>query len=366
MTDTQPTSLPAKPLAESEFFGAKRVVVTGGVGTVGSELVRQLLQLPVEEVRVLDNDENGLFSLGEELGADERLQVFHCDVRDAQKVERMFAGMHIAFHTAALKHVPLCERSPFSTVNTNIVGVQNVIQAARTSNVSHLLFTSSDKAVNPTNVMGTSKLMGERLITASNAAQEHGSNCVFVSTRFGNIAGSRGSVIPLFCKQIRDHGRITLTDPEMTRFIMSLESAVSLLLETIQIARGGEVFVTKMSCMRIIDLARVIIRLMAPVYGRRPDDIKILEIGPRPGEKFWEELTTEEEVRRTFDLDRYLVVLPAFRDIYNRIEFSYPDFNVEPVETLYHSRNVVPLTESEIETFLLEAGVLPQGGEIAS
>lgn len=341
-----------------DFFRSRRVVVTGGVGTVGGELVRQLLRLPVEEVRVLDNDENGLFAMNEDLGADRRLQVFHCDVRDAQKVEGMFAGMDIGFHAAAMKHVPLCERSPGSAVQTNIVGVQNVIQAATSNRLTHLLFTSSDKAVNPTNVMGTSKLMGERLITAANAVQQTGSSCVFVSTRFGNVAGSRGSVIPLFRKQIREQGRITLTHRDMTRFLMTLQESVSLLLETIQIARGGEVFITKMPCLRIRDLARVIIDLEAPACGRRPEEIEIVEIGPRPGEKLWEELSTEEEVRRTFDLGRYLVVLPAFRDIYDRIDFTYPGFAVRPVEGIYNSHHVPAMSDDEIRDFLSKSGVL--------
>ena len=158
----------------------------------------------------------------------------------------MFKNMDYCIHTAALKHVGSSERSPFETVQTNIIGVQNVIQAALDNDLQRVLLTSSDKAVNPTNVMGTTKLMGERLMTAANAMLGLGSKSVFASVRFGNVAGSAGSAVPLFCDQIARGGPVTLTDPHMTRFVMTLSEAVRLVLKSLRTAHGGEVFVTRM------------------------------------------------------------------------------------------------------------------------
>ncbi|MBI3447141.1 MAG: polysaccharide biosynthesis protein [Magnetospirillum sp.] len=345
---------------ERDFFAGRRVVVTGGVGTVGRELVRRLQTLPVAEIRILDNNEDALFFVGNEYAADSRVQLFHCDVRDADKVERMFAGMHLGFHTAALKHVPLCERSPASAVNTNIVGVQNVIRAATVNHLSHLLFTSSDKAVNPTNVMGTSKLMGERLVTASNAVQQDGRSCVFVSTRFGNVAGSRGSVIPLFCQQIEAGQPITLTDPAMTRFVMTIADSIEFLIQALMLAKGGEVFITKMPAIRMVDLAETLIELVAPVFGRDPAAVETRIVGPRPGEKMWEELSTDEETRRSYDVGELLVILPAFRDIYDRIDYSYGGLDLIPNPQTYHSAAITPMNRDELRAFLLRPGVLPE------
>jgi FlaA1/EpsC-like NDP-sugar epimerase len=244
-------------------------------------------------------------------------------------------------------------------VQTNIIGTQQVIRAALRNGLSHVLITSSDKAVNPTNVMGTSKLMAERLFTAANALSEGSHRCVFSSTRFGNVAGSQGSVIPLFCDQIRRGQDLTLTHPKMSRFVMTLQEAARMLIETIALACGGEIFIPKMDVMEIRDMARVMARLIAPLYGRTASSVKIREIGPRPGEKMWEELNTDEEVRRTYDLGRYLVVVPALRDFYGAPASVYGAGKYRACERIYHSANESPMSEAEIERFLLLPGVLP-------
>ncbi len=343
----------------SEFFRAARVAVTGAAGTVGVELVRQLLSYPVKEVRALDNNESALFFLDEAWHNDSRLQVFLADVRDHEKMARMFDGIDFVFHAAAFKHVPLCERSPFDAVQTNIMGVQNVIQAALTNKVKKVLFTSSDKAVNPTNVMGTSKLMGERLMTAANALRRAGDGTFFASTRFGNVAGSRGSVIPLFHQQIAKGGPVTLTTPEMTRFVMTIDDAVGLVIMSILLAKGGEVFVTKMPVLGIKELAEVMISMLAPIYGYAPGKIELIEIGPRPGEKLHEELMNDEETRRSFDSEHLFVVLPAFRNIYSDLDYNYEDLSLQPVTMTYNSANVDPMTKNDIAAFLMHPNVLP-------
>ena len=355
------TDDPLAPLSPESvsFFAGKQIIVTGGGGSVGTELVEQLLTFPVAYIRVIDNNETALFNLSEHLRESNRCEVLYCDVRDEYEVNRTFSGMDYCFHAAALKHVPSCERSPFSAVQTNIIGTQQVIRAALRNHLSHVLITSSDKAVNPTNVMGTSKLMAERLFTAANSLSEGSHRCIFSSTRFGNVAGSQGSVVPLFCNQMRLGRDITLTHASMTRFIMTLADAGRLVIESMAWSIGGEIFITKMPVVAIKDLARVMVQLIAPCYGRKPAEVKISEIGPRPGEKMWEELNTDEEVRRTYDLGKYLVVLPALRGPEANRDYTYREQPLRPCEKIYHSANETLMSDAEIEALLLRPGVLP-------
>jgi FlaA1/EpsC-like NDP-sugar epimerase len=347
-------------MKNNHFFRNKTVLVTGACGTVGSELVRQLLEeTSVGELIGLDNNESELFFMEQRFLRHANAHFFLADVRDRDKLVRKFRGVDIIFHSAAFKHVILCERSPFEAVQTNILGVRNVIDAACECHVGRVIFTSSDKAVNPTNVMGTSKLMGERLMTAANSSLR-GKGPVFASTRFGNVLGSRGSVIPIFKEQIRLGGPVTLTDPEMTRFIMSIKEATRLVIDSASLAKGGEVFVTKMPVIRIQDLARVMIDELAPHYGHRPEDIDIQMIGSKPGEKLYEELMSHEETRRTWELDLYFAVLPAFQCLYRDIAYDYPKLVSQKVTNPYNSANENALNQEELHSFLLKNKLLEE------
>ncbi|GAB4279720.1 MAG: SDR family NAD(P)-dependent oxidoreductase [Candidatus Promineifilaceae bacterium] len=339
----------------------KRILITGVCGTVGSELLRQVLAQNPAEVIGLDNNESATFFLMEAYRNDPRVHLYLGDVRDRDKLMEKMRGIDIVLHVAALKHVILCEQAPNDAVQTNIIGTQNVIAAARTNKVSRVLLTSSDKAVNPTNVMGTSKLMCERLMTAANAFRRH-NGPIFASTRFGNVLGSRGSVIPLFKKQIAHGGPVTLTHPEMSRFIMTLSEAVRLVMESTFLALGGEVFVTKMPAIHIADLAKVMIELLAPRYGYDPDKIELKVIGAKPGEKLYEELMNEEEVRRTIELPRYFVVLPAFKSIYDAINYSYRGQVGEATDQAYNSAAVQPMSHNELKQYLTEHKLLEMEG----
>ncbi|MDZ7760104.1 MAG: polysaccharide biosynthesis protein [Desulfovermiculus sp.] len=333
------------------FLEHKRVLVTGCCGTVGAELVRQLLEeYKVGELVGLDNNESEIFFC-EQRFLDHPAHFFLGDVRDRWKLSRQMSDVDIVFHSAAFKHVILCERSPFEAVQTNILGIQNIVDAARENRVGRVIFTSSDKAVNPTNVMGTSKLMGERLMTAANSNQRNG-NTSFASTRFGNVLGSRGSVIPIFREQIRKGGPVTVTDPDMTRFIMSIREAVQLVIDSALLAKGGEVFVTKMPVMRVQDLAEVMIQELAPAYGYDPKKVDIEVIGTKPGEKLYEELMSQEETRRTVELPRYFAVYPAFSSIYKDVDYTYPDQISSTVDRAYHSGNETPMSKQELVDFL--------------
>lgn len=332
----------------------KSVFVTGCCGTIGQELVRQLIEeYHVGEVVGIDNNESELFFLEQRYAAHGNVRFALGDVRDRDKLIRRMKGVDIVFHVAAFKHVILCERSPFEAVQTNILGVQNIIHAAHENNVEKVIFTSSDKAVNPTSVMGTSKLMGERLMTAANSNQKK-SGPVFASTRFGNVLGSRGSVVPIFTEQIRRGCPVTLTAPDMTRFIMSISEAVRLVIDSHVHARGGEVFITKMPVLRIKDLAEVMIEVLAPKFGYDSEQIEIKVIGVKAGEKLYEELMSGEETRRAMELKKYFVVLPAFRSIYKEIEYSYEDMVSNKVGRPYISEQESFMTQNEIKAVLEE------------
>lgn len=346
----------------NNFIQNKRILVTGACGTVGEELVKQLLsdgKYSPNEVVGIDNNESQLFFLDQQYLDDSRARFFVADIRDKAEVTRRMKNIDIVFHAAALKHVILCERSPSQAVLTNIVGTQNLIDAAVENNVERVIFTSSDKAVNPTNVMGTSKLMGERLMTAANSSK-HGDGPIFVSTRFGNVLGSNGSVIPIFRKQIEKGEAVTLTDPEMTRFVMSIEEAVELVLHSANLAQGGEVFITKMPVIRIVDLASVMIEELAPRYGYDPNSIDIIEIGCKPGEKLYEELMSHEETRRAVELENYFAVLPAFRGLYKDIPYNYEGLVVDEVTNPYLSEVEPALSKKEIRDFLKKYNLLEQ------
>lgn len=341
-----------------EWVG-KRTAITGVCGTVGKELLHQLVDFDGVEILGLDNNESELFFLNEDFKDNPSLSFSLADIRDRDTLVTKFESVDIVLHAAAFKHVTLCEESPRDAVATNILGTQNVIDAAIRNNVDRVIFTSSDKAVNPTSVMGTSKLMGERLITAANQTRR-GPLPIFASTRFGNVLGSRGSVIPIFERQISRGGPVTVTDEAMTRFIMTLREAVSLVLESVFLAQGGEVFVTKMPVVRIIDLARAMIAELAPRHGIDPANIEIQYIGTKPGEKMYEELMNDEETRRTLELERYFVVSPALRATVESGAGTYPGFVGGSMEVPFNSANTDPMPLESLCTFLRSNGLLSE------
>lgn len=342
------------------IFDNKKILVTGACGTVGLELINQLLSDSIynpSEVLGIDHNESELFFLDQKYLSDSRACFFVADVRDRNELTQKMEGIDIVFHCAAMKHVILSERSPEQAVETNIYGVQNIIAAANANQVEKVIFTSSDKAVNPTNVMGTTKLMGERLITAANSNKKD-KGPVFASTRFGNVLGSNGSVVPIFHNQISDGGPVSLTHREMTRFIMSIEESVKLVIHSAQYAQGGEVFVTKMPVIKIADLANAMIEELSPYYGKKPEDIEVVEIGSKPGEKLYEELMSDEETRRAVELKRYFSVIPAFRGVYHEINYKYKGIVSHNVNNPYVSANESCLSIGEIKQFLKSNNLL--------
>ena len=343
--------------ALGEYFNGKRVLVTGVCGTIGQQLARHLLERFDLDLFVgLDHNESELMFLESRHAHCKNARFRLCDIRDLAALLRETRKIDVIFHSAAYKHVYLCERSPLEAVHTNILGVQNVIQCAVDNEVSRLVFTSSDKAVNPTNVMGTSKLMGERLVTAA-AMDSPRPDAIFLSTRFGNVLGSSGSVIPIFREQIRRGGPVTLSDPSMTRFVMTLDQAAWLVIESTVLANPGDVLITKMPAIRISDLAEIIIREQAPRYGRDPAKIEIQNVGAKPGEKLYEELMNDEETRRSIELEQYFVVRPAMA---RGSSPRYEGLVDQKVPRPYNSANEPPLSKEQLSTFLNENGLIEQ------
>jgi FlaA1/EpsC-like NDP-sugar epimerase len=341
-----------------KFYRDKIILVTGAAGTIGQELVHQLIKLQPGELRLMDNNESALFLIGNLYRETGLVTSYLGDVRDLQKLVNITKGVDLIFHAAAFKHVSLSEYNPFDAVQTNITGVKNVVQAAMHNNVSRMIFTSSDKAVNPTNVMGTSKLMGERIMTAANIVNNNGHQ-VFSSVRFGNVLGSQGSVMQIFAEQILYGEAVTITDERMTRFVMTIQEAAELLVESPLLACGGEVLVAKMPIMRITDLARAMIDLLAPQVGRDPDEISLRYIGAAPGEKLYEELMTQEESSRAKELPTMFAILPALRAFYRTIDYHYPvELPGGESQSPYISSMHEPMTVTEIKEVLTSRGVL--------
>jgi len=339
------------------FLTNKKILVTGGTGSLGRELVRKILQHNPKVIRIFDVDETEQFDLQYELKEyDSIVRYLLGDVRDMERLNRAAEDIDIIFHTAALKHVMACEYNPFEAVKTNVLGMQNVIEAAINNNVGKIIFTSSDKAVNPSNTMGTTKLLAEKLMTSANY-YKGARDCVFSSVRFGNVMGSRGSVIPLFRKQIEAGGHVTITDPTMTRFMMSMSQAVELVFKSAEISQGGEVFIFKMPAINISDLAEVLITELAPRYGHRTEDIKVEIIGTKPGEKMYEELMTEDEAFRSFERNDMFIILPQIEDELTKIDVSA--YGAVPIKSKdYVSKDAVPITKDEIKTILIKDGII--------
>ena len=336
------------------MFKDKNILITGGTGSIGQEIVREILMYEPKVVRILDVDETKQFELQQEYENHKNVRFLLGDVRDKERLYRAVEDIAIVFHTAALKHVLACEYNPFEAVKTNVVGIQNLIDVAMDEEVEKVIFTSSDKAVNPTNVMGATKLLAERLISSANY-YSGARRTIFSSVRFGNVLGSRGSVIPLFKKQIENGGPVTLTNNNMSRFIMPMHDAINLLFKATELAQGGEIFIFKMDALKITDLADVMVEELAPKYGYSPDEIKMKTIGNKLGEKLYEELMTEDEARRALECEDMFILPPEMKGLSRKSLYS----STSPAEIkAYTSTDAKHLTKAEIREILYQENLL--------
>lgn len=278
----------------SSQYEGKKILVTGGTGSVGTGIVKQLLKYKPNNIRIISNDENSIFELKRKFGNQKNMTYMVGDVRDLDRIKLAIRDIDIVFHAAAMKHIDICEQNPFDAVKTNVIGTSNVIEAALLENVSKFIFISTDKATNPSSTLGASKLLAERITQDAGYYRGLGKT-IFSIVRFGNVLGSRGSVFQIFHDQLKSGKSLTVTDPEMTRFIMSISDAASLILKVTSIAKDGEIFILKMPSVNILDLAKTMIN----VYKLRSPKSKIqpIKIGrARERERLSEFLTTTNEI----------------------------------------------------------------------
>ncbi len=285
----------------ADFLKNKTVLVTGGTGSFGKSFIKFLLKnFEIKKIIVFSRDELKQFQMEKELN-DERLRFFIGDVRDLQRLERAFHGVDIVVHAAALKQVPILEYNPFEAVKTNILGSQNVIEASINQGVGNVLLVSTDKAAQPVNLYGSTKLCAEKLFINGNFYA--GGRTKFACVRYGNVIGSRGSIIDILLDN-KETKKFHLTDERMTRFWITLEQSHELVMFGLENMVGGEIFIPKIPSMKVIDLFKAIV-----------GDCEVEVIGIRPGEKLHEVLLTEQEARHSLELENYYVVLPEFMDL---------------------------------------------------
>jgi len=335
------------------IFKNKKILVTGGTGSIGSEIVRRLLLYKPEVVRIFSNDEDNTFKMKQELGGLPNIRFLLGDTRDKERLKLAMENIDIVYHAAALKHVPLCEYNPFEAIKTNVFGTQNVTEAAFECGVKKVINISTDKAVNPVNTMGATKLLAEKCITDAND-WKGSRETVYSSVRFGNVLFSRGSVVPLFEKQIKETKSITLTDPDMTRFVMSIDNTVDLVFKATMMAKGGEIFILKMPVVKLGDLADVVIEYYSKKNGIKKQEIKKKIIGPRVGEKIYEELMTEVEAKICYETDDMLIIPPQI--VLPILSYDVTDYKGARMSKLerYISRDVEPISKYEIKEMLFD------------
>lgn len=332
----------------------KKILVIGGTGTLGQQLVRRILKDNPAVVRILSRDEHKQFEMQMNfMEHKDKLRFLIGDVRDIQRLIRAMEDIDYVFHLAAMKHVPFCEYNPFEAVQTNIIGTQNMIQAAIQTGVKKVLFTSTDKAISPTNTYGASKLMAERLISAAEY-QKGSKQTVFASVRFGNVMGSRGSVIPFFKKQILEKRMVSVTDFKMTRYMMTPTEAIELMLKANEISRGGEVFVLKMPTILLADLADVVIEEVCKKYAIS-DAIAREEVGLRPGEKRYEELMAAEEALIAWETPNMYIIPSVFRE--QAVESLYPEAQRLQSSTV-SSHEEAPIDRSTLRQWITEESLI--------
>ncbi|KJZ35949.1 MULTISPECIES: polysaccharide biosynthesis protein [Pseudomonas] len=332
------------------MFDNKVLMITGGTGSFGNAVLNRFLKTDVKEIRIFSRDEKKQEDMRIALN-NPKLKFYIGDVRDYDSIRDAMKGVDYVFHAAALKQVPSCEFYPMEAVRTNVLGADNVMKAAIANHVDRVIVLSTDKAVYPINAMGISKAMMEKLMVAKARMQSEGET-VFCATRYGNVMASRGSVIPLFIEQLREGKSITITDPTMTRFLMSLEDSVDLVLHAFEHGRQGDIFVQKAPASTIEVLAQALKELFA-----KENDIRV--IGTRHGEKLYESLVSREELAKAEDMGQYYRVPADNRDL------NYAKFVVEGELEItqfedYTSHNTTQLDVEGVKQLLLKLSYIQE------
>lgn len=325
------------------MFNNKILMITGGTGSFGNAVLKRFLSTDVKEIRIFSRDEKKQEEMRLNLNSN-KLKFYIGDIRDYDSIYQAMKGVSYVFHAAALKQVPSCEFYPLEAVKTNVLGAENVMSAAISRNVERVVVLSTDKAVYPINAMGVSKAMMEKLMVAKARSQEKGET-ILCATRYGNVMASRGSVIPLFVSQIKENKSLTITDPSMTRFLMSLDDSVDLVLHAFKNGQQGDIFVQKAPASTVADLAQALIEIFK-------SDARPVIIGTRHGEKLFETLISREEMSKSEDMGQYYRIPADNRDL------NYAQYFSEGVEKIseledYTSHNTIRLNKSQVKSLLL-------------
>lgn len=327
-----------------QIFENKIILITGGTGSFGSTVVRKLLNYNLKEIRVFSRDENKQDQM-RNLLKDKKVKFYIGDVRDYESVSYAMKNVDFVFHAAALKQVPSCEFYPMEAIKTNVIGSSNVIQSAIKNRIKKLICLSTDKAVYPINAMGMSKALMEKIMQ-SNARLLDSNETILTATRYGNVMGSRGSVIPLFIDLIKSNKEITITDPKMTRFLMSLDESVSLVMYAFNNANQGDIFVQKSPACTIYDLAIA----LKEIFNSK---CRIKTIGTRHGEKLYESLVSREEMIKAKELDNYFKIPSDNRDL-NYSKYFFEGKQLDSSIKEYNSHNTERLNISQIKKTLMQ------------
>lgn len=325
------------------MYDLATILITGGTGSWGQTLTKRLIKSDVKEIRIFSRNELAQVNMRREVN-DPRIKYIIGDIRDKEAVMEAMKGVDYVFHLAALKHVPICENQPMEAILTNVNGTENIIKAAINNDVKKVIDVSTDKAVSPHNLYGMTKAIGEKLITNANLLSD---KTKFVCIRAGNVMGSNGSVIPYFINQIKTSNEVTLTDINMTRYFMTLDEAIDLLIKASKESYGGEILVMNMPACKIVDLAKVLI----DEYGNK--ETRIREIGIRPGEKIHEELVSKFESINTYKLSKnYYLILPDNNEML-KVYYSHIDINDKVGFEVFNSNQLL-MNKDEIRNKLVE------------
>jgi UDP-glucose 4-epimerase len=325
------------------MFSNKVLMITGGTGSFGNTVLKRFLSTAVREIRIFSRDEKKQEEMRIALN-NPKLKFYIGDVRDYDSIHQAMKGVDFVFHAAALKQVPSCEFYPMEAVRTNVIGTENMMNAAIASGVKRVVVLSTDKAVYPINAMGISKAMAEKLMVAK-ARMQGSDETVLCATRYGNVMASRGSVIPLFVAQIREGKPLTVTDPNMTRFLMSLEDSVDLVLYAFEHGNQGDIFVQKAPASTVADLAQAIKELFN-------NETAVRVIGTRHGEKLFESLISREEMAKAQDMGSYYRIPADNRDLNYAQYFSEGEERISHQED-YTSHNTVRLNVEQVKALLM-------------
>ena len=342
-----------KRLSKSQInnqFANKTVLITGGTGSLGQALTKRLLNSKVKAIRIFSRNENKQVEMESKFN-DNRLRFFIGDVRDLPRLYRAFDSVDIIFHAAALKHVPVIEYNPFEGIKTNVTGSQNVIDASLHHNVSKVICIGTDKAVSPLNTYGATKLLMEKLFVSANSfldKKKHQTK--FIAVRYGNVLGSSGSVVPKFIEKIINKEKLLITDPNMTRFSLTMDEALDFILESAYLGNGSEVFVPKIHSYSLTDLKETITDLLGSVGEKY--------ISLRPGEKLHETLINQDEIRYTWEFHNNYIIFPPTKDI-SDIKKVYAGIKKTQITGNYSSDSVKKLNQKELRSILISSGLIP-------